>query len=78
MIPSKGVTWLMSVSPAEATSAVDSGLSVGTKVSLRSGSFIDEGASTLALISIFQLFNDSIFIFMPEEETAKQKLSGDT
>ena len=32
----------------------------------------------LALISIFQLFfNDSIFIFMPEEETAKQKLSGD-
>ena len=31
----------------------------------------------LALISIFQLFfNDSIFIFMPEE-TAKQKLSGD-
>ena len=26
---------------------------------------------------IFQLFNDSIFIFMPEEETAKQKLSGD-
>ena len=32
----------------------------------------------LALISIFQLFNDSIFIFTPEEETAKQKLSGDT
>ena len=32
----------------------------------------------LALISIFQLFfNDSIFIFMPEEETATQKLSGD-
>ena len=31
----------------------------------------------LALISNFQLFNDSIFIFMPEEETAKQKLSGD-
>ena len=31
----------------------------------------------LTLISIFQLFNDSIFIFMPEEETAKQKLSGD-
>ena len=32
----------------------------------------------LALTSIFQLFfNDSIFIFMPEEETAKQKLSGD-
>ena len=30
----------------------------------------------LALMSIFQLFNDSIFIFMPEEETAKQKLSG--
>ena len=31
----------------------------------------------LSVISIFQLFNDSIFIFMPEEETAKQKLSGD-
>ena len=45
VIPSKGVTWLMSVSPAEATSAVDSGLSVGTNVSLHSGSFIDEGAS---------------------------------
>ena len=35
------------------------------------------GFFLLALISIFQLFNDSIFIFMPEEETAKQKLSGD-
>ena len=35
------------------------------------------GIFLLALISIFQLFNDSIFIFMPEEETAKQKLSGD-
>ena len=34
------------------------------------------GFFLLALISIFQLFNDSIFIFMPEE-TAKQKLSGD-
>ena len=33
--------------------------------------------SLLALISIFQLFNDSIFIFTPEEETAKQKLDGD-
>ena len=32
----------------------------------------------LDLISIFQLFfNDSIFIFTPEEEMAKQKLSGD-
>ena len=37
-----------------------------------------QGFFLLALISIFQLFfNDSIFIFMPEEETAKQKLSGD-
>ena len=35
------------------------------------------GFFLLVLISIFQLFNDSIFIFMPEEETAKQKLSGD-
>ena len=35
------------------------------------------GFFLLAIISIFQLFNDSIFIFMPEEETAKQKLSGD-
>ena len=35
------------------------------------------GFFLLALISIFQLFNDSIFIFMPEEETAKQKLSGE-
>ena len=35
------------------------------------------GFFLLALISIFQLFNYSIFIFMPEEETAKQKLSGD-
>ena len=35
----------MSVSPAEAASAVDSGLSVSTKVSLCSGSFIYEGAS---------------------------------
>ena len=35
------------------------------------------GFFLLALISIFQLFNDSIFIFMPEEETTKQKLSGD-
>ena len=35
----------MSVYPAEATSVVDSGLSVGTKVSLCSGSLIDEGAS---------------------------------
>ena len=35
------------------------------------------GFFLLALISIFQLFNDSIFIFTPEEETAKQKLSGD-
>ena len=35
------------------------------------------GFFLLALISIFQLFfNDSIFIFTPEEETAKQKLSG--
>ena len=33
------------------------------------------GFFLLALISIFQLFNDSIFT--PEEETAKQKLSGD-
>ena len=35
------------------------------------------GFFLLALISIFQVFNDPIFIFMPEEETAKQKLSGD-
>ena len=35
------------------------------------------GFFLLTLISIFQLFNYSIFIFMPEEETAKQKLSGD-
>ena len=35
------------------------------------------GFFLLVLISIFQLFNDSIFIFTPEEETAKQKLSGD-
>ena len=35
------------------------------------------GFFLLALISIFQLFNYSYFIFMPEEETAKQKLSGD-
>ena len=35
------------------------------------------GFFLLALISIFQLFNYSIFIFMSEEETAKQKLSGD-
>ena len=42
----------MSVSPAEATSAVDSGLSVGTKVSLHSGSFIDEGASREELSSM--------------------------
>ena len=35
------------------------------------------GLFLLALISIFQLFNYSIFIFTPEEETAKQKLSGD-
>ena len=30
------------------------------------------GFLLLALISIFQLFNDSIFIFTPEEERAKQ------
>ena len=30
------------------------------------------GFFLLALISIFQLFNDSIFIFTPEEKTAKQ------
>ena len=30
------------------------------------------GFFLLALISIFQLFNDSIFILMPEEETAKK------
>ena len=35
------------------------------------------GFFPLALISIFQLFNYSIFIFMSEEETAKQKLNGD-
>ena len=35
------------------------------------------GFFLLALISIFQLFNDSFFIFIPEEETAKQKLSSD-
>ena len=35
------------------------------------------GFFLLALISLFQLFNYFIFIFMPEEETAKQKLSGD-
>ena len=35
------------------------------------------GFFLLALISIVQLFNYSIFIFIPEEETAKQKLSGD-
>ena len=35
------------------------------------------GFFILALILIFQLFNYSIFIFMPEEETTKQKLSGD-
>ena len=51
MIPSKGVTWLRSVSPAEVASVVDSGLSVGTKFSLHSGSFIDEGASREELSS---------------------------
>ena len=35
------------------------------------------GFFLLALVSIFQLFNYSIFIFMPEEKTAKQKLTGD-
>ena len=30
----------------------------------------------LAFVSNFQLFNYSIFIFTPEEKTAKQKLSG--
>ena len=35
------------------------------------------GFFLLALISIFQFFNDSIFIFMPEEEAAKQNLNGD-
>ena len=35
------------------------------------------GFFLLGLISIFQLFNYSIFIFMPEEETAKQNLSAD-
>ena len=35
------------------------------------------GFFLLTLISIFHIFNDSIFIFTPEEETAKQKLSGD-
>ena len=35
------------------------------------------GLFLLALILNFQLFNYSIFIFIPEEETAKQKLSGD-
>ena len=30
------------------------------------------GFFLLALISIFQLFNDSIFIFTPEEEAAKK------
>ena len=35
------------------------------------------GFFLLVLISIFQLLNYSIFIFVPEEETAKQKLSGD-
>ena len=35
------------------------------------------GFLLFALISIFQPFNDSIFIFMPEEETTKQKLSSD-
>ena len=35
------------------------------------------GFFLLALVSIFQLFNYSIFIFKPEEKTAKQKLSGD-
>ena len=34
------------------------------------------GFFLLAFVSIFQLFNYSIFIFMPEEKTAKQKLSG--
>ena len=32
------------------------------------------GFFLLALISIFQLFNYSIFIFTSEEETAEQKL----
>ena len=35
------------------------------------------GFFLLAVISIFQFFNDSIFIFIPEEETTKQKLNGD-
>ena len=35
------------------------------------------GFCLLAFVSIFQLFNYSIFIFIPEEKTAKQKLSGD-
>ena len=35
------------------------------------------GFFLLALVSIFQLFNYSNFIFMPEEKPAKQKLSGD-
>ena len=35
------------------------------------------GFFLLAFVSIFQLFNYSIFIFMPEEKTAKQKLNGD-
>ena len=52
MIPSKDVTWLTHVSPAEVTSVVGSGLSVGTKISLHSGSFIDEGASREELSSM--------------------------
>ena len=35
------------------------------------------GFFVLAFVSIFQLFNYSIFIFTPEEKTAKQKLNGD-
>ena len=35
----------MSVSPAEVASAIGSGLSIGTKVSIHSGSLINEGAS---------------------------------
>ena len=35
------------------------------------------GFFLLALISIFQVVNDSNFILTPEGETAKQKLSGD-
>ena len=51
MIPSKGVTCLMSVSPVGVTSVVISCLADGTRVSFHSGSFIDEGVGGEGLFS---------------------------